>query len=157
MEALDQNWDNKPTSDDNQMAMWAHLIGILSCMSSFLGIIGTLVFYLVNRDKNPFVRQHAAQSLNFQITYFIANLLVGLLMVGSLFGSFFKATANNSTFEGNDGIGAATGASLFAGIGIVLIINVILLIVNLIICIKGAVSANSGETWKNPIALNLVK
>lgn len=153
MDTLDQNWDNKPTSDDNQMAMWAHLIGILSCMSSFLGIIGTLVFYLVNRDKNPFVRQHAAQSLNFQITYFIASLLVGLLMIGSVFGSFFKASTTNAPFEANDNF----GAGLFAGIGITVIISFILLIINVVICIKGAISANKGEMWKNPLALNLVK
>lgn len=155
MDTLDQNWDNKPTSDDNQMAMWAHLIGILSCMSSFLGIIGTLVFYLVNRDKNPFVRQHAAQSLNFQITYFIANILIGILFLGSLFGSFFKASQSN--FESTNDFSTIVAPNFFAGISLIFVVTGALLVINVVVCIKGALSANRGETWKNPIAFNLVK
>lgn len=61
-------------TDPRTMAMLAHLLGI------FTGFIGPLVIYLVNGDKDPFVRHHAAESLNFQISLMIAYVISFVLM-----------------------------------------------------------------------------
>ena len=53
-------------SDARSMAMLSHLLGI------FTGFLGPLVIYLMNGRKDPFVRHHASEALNFQITYAIA-------------------------------------------------------------------------------------
>ena len=37
----------------------------------FLGFLGSLAVYLVHKDRGPFVRAHAANSLNVQITMLI--------------------------------------------------------------------------------------
>ena len=39
--------------------------------AGFLGFLGSLAVYLVHKDRGPFVRAHAANSLNVQITMFI--------------------------------------------------------------------------------------
>jgi hypothetical protein len=59
-------------SDARSMAMLSHLLAI------FTGFLGPLVIYLMNGRKDPFVRHHASEALNFQITYAIA-LLVSLV------------------------------------------------------------------------------
>lgn len=56
-------------------AMLAHVLGIVA------GFVGPLIIYLMYNDKDPFVRHHAAEALNFQITLFIAYMVSALLMI----------------------------------------------------------------------------
>jgi len=60
--------------DQNQMAMLAHLSGIV------LGFIGPLIFYLIEKDK-PFALEQAKEALNFQITITIVWIAAGILSV----------------------------------------------------------------------------
>lgn len=67
-------------SDDNLLAMLAHLLGIVS------GFIGALVIWLVKKDT-PAVEAHAREALNFQITLAIAyviGLVLTLILIGGL-------------------------------------------------------------------------
>jgi len=68
-------------TDPRTMAMLCHLLAI------FTGFLGPLIIYLINGDKDPFVRHHAAESLNFQITVTIAcvvSVVLILVLVGLL-------------------------------------------------------------------------
>lgn len=68
-------------TDSRNLAMLAQLLGI------FTGFLGPLIIYLMNAKKDPFVRHHASEALNFQITYFIAvmvSVLAMLLLIGFL-------------------------------------------------------------------------
>ena len=84
------------------MAMLAHLLGILT------GFLGPLILYLVKKDESPYVRDQAAQALNFQILTFFAYtvsfvlvfvgiglLLLPLVWVGSLIFHIIAAMAAN--------------------------------------------------------------
>lgn len=62
-------------SDDNTMAMLAHLLAI------FTGFIGPLVIFLIKKDESPYVRHHAAESLNFQLTVFVAAIACSVLIL----------------------------------------------------------------------------
>jgi len=48
-------------SDARMWAMFAHFGGII------LTVIAPLVIYLMYKDRDPFIRRHATQALNFQI------------------------------------------------------------------------------------------
>lgn len=61
-------------SDPKTMAVLAQALGIVA------GFIGPLVIYLVNGDKDPYVRHHAAEALNFQLTLMIGYLISFVLM-----------------------------------------------------------------------------
>ncbi len=90
------------TSDETGIAVLAHLGGLIG---SFLL---PLIIYLIKKDESPFLRHHAAEALNFQITlmiaftvsFFLIFLLVGiillpLLMVASLVLTIVAAMAAN--------------------------------------------------------------
>ena len=66
--------------------MWA----LLANLSGFLFyFIGPLVVYLIYKDRDPFIRRHAAQALNFQIIVAIGYVISGVLifiLVGFLTG-----------------------------------------------------------------------
>lgn len=59
--------------------MLAHLGGLL------LGFVAPLICYLVLKDRGPFVREHSATALNFQLTILI-GYLVGVVLVFAFIG-----------------------------------------------------------------------
>ncbi|MEV0382495.1 DUF4870 domain-containing protein [Nonomuraea sp. NPDC050643] len=63
----------RPGSDDTTMAMLSHLLGLL------VSWIGPLIIYMMKKDESPYVRDQAAEALNFQITMFIGYIVAGVL------------------------------------------------------------------------------
>jgi uncharacterized Tic20 family protein len=67
-----------PTSDEKTMAILSHILCIVA------GFIAPLIIYLVKKDESPYVRAHARESLNFQLTmvlaYFVSALLIFVLI-----------------------------------------------------------------------------
>src|SRR5688572_29351752 len=68
-------------SDEKLWATLIHIGGIL------FGFLPALIGYLVLKDRGPFIREHTATALNFQITLFIAytvGWITSLLLIGFL-------------------------------------------------------------------------
>ena len=61
----------------------AHGVPLIAMVLSagLLGFVGSLVIYLMYKDRGPFVRQHAANSLNVQIITGIVLLISFPLML----------------------------------------------------------------------------
>ncbi len=75
-------------------SLFAHLGG------TFLSFFVPLVIYLVYKDRDPFVRRHSAQALNFHITLFIVYLVsipLILIFVGIL--TIFAAAISAVVFS----------------------------------------------------------
>lgn len=64
-------------SDERTMAIIAHIGGPVVALLSVgsLHWVPALIVYLVYKDRSPFVRQHASEALNFQITLLIAYVV----------------------------------------------------------------------------------
>ncbi|MET0724794.1 MAG: DUF4870 domain-containing protein [Leifsonia sp.] len=62
-------------ADEKLWATLIHVGGIL------FWIIPALVGYLVLKDKGPFIREHTATALNFQITLVIAEVVGWILSI----------------------------------------------------------------------------
>ena len=71
-----------PTEERN-LGLIAHLVPavLLPLSAGTLGVLGSLVIYLMYKDRGPFVRQHAANSLNVQIITAILLLASTVLMI----------------------------------------------------------------------------
>ncbi|MDS1271176.1 DUF4870 domain-containing protein [Lipingzhangella sp. LS1_29] len=68
-------------SDEPMMGLFCHLGGLL------LGFVVPLILYLVKKDESPFIRHHAAEALNFQITVligYLVSLVLMLVLIGLL-------------------------------------------------------------------------
>lgn len=68
-------------SDEKTFAILTHVLGI------FFNFIPALIAYLVFRDRGPFIRQHTATALNFQITLIIAyavGVVTTFIVIGFL-------------------------------------------------------------------------
>lgn len=65
-----------PTSDERTMGVLAHILAIVPGV----GILGPLVIYLIKKDSQ-FVQENAKESLNFQITVYLALIVSGILAI----------------------------------------------------------------------------
>lgn len=73
-------------ADARMWSLFAHLGG------TFLSFIVPLVIYLVYKDRDPFIRGHSAQALNFHITIFMVYIVsVPLMLIGIGFLTFLAA------------------------------------------------------------------
>lgn len=62
-------------ADEKLWATLIHVGGIL------FGFLPALIGYLVLKDRGPFIREHSATALNFQLTLLIAYIVGGILAI----------------------------------------------------------------------------
>ncbi len=73
-----------PTSEERTWALAAH-IGSLVAAWFAMGFLAPLLVLLVKGNDSPFVRRHAVESLNFQISlliYLVATAILWLIVIG---------------------------------------------------------------------------
>lgn len=101
--------------------------------AGFLGFLASIAIYVVHKDRGPFVRAHAANSINLQITMFIWWVVVGILYVV---------------------LGVVTlGIGFFALIPLLFAPPVIAGVLHVV----GAIKAYNGEWWNPPLTPQFVK
>jgi uncharacterized Tic20 family protein len=117
---------------------------IVSHLGMFAGgFILPLAIYLAQKDQNDFVRHHARESLNFQLTI----LLVQLLTMPFFFVTFFASLPADS----NTNAGPPAGFFAFFAIYAVIAIGAIVL------SIFGAVRASQLVWWRYPVRIPFVR
>jgi uncharacterized Tic20 family protein len=71
-------------SEDRNWAMGAHLSAFVAAYIA-LGFLGPLIVLLVRGDRSRFVRQHAVEALNFNLTvliYVVICVILALVLIG---------------------------------------------------------------------------
>jgi uncharacterized Tic20 family protein len=115
-------------SDERTWSLIAHLSGLVAAFF-FVGFLGPLIVMLVQGPKSAFVRRHAVEALNFWI------LLFGLSVLGIAFGVL----------------------TLGFGFFLVIPLGVIIVLAAVVFSVLGAIAANSGQEYRYPVNLRLVK
>ena len=101
--------------------------------AGFLGFLASIAVYVVYKDRGPFVRAHAANSINVQIAMFIWLVVAAVLYVI---------------------LGIVT---LGIGFFVFLPVFVVPPVVAGILHVIGAVKAYNGEWWTPPLTPSFVK
>ena len=117
-------------AEDKQWASFAHFGGIL-------GILPSLIIFLVFKDRGTLTRQESKETLNWQITFTLGVIvlqILGAILTGIAFAS------------GAYGLASIAGWLVFLAY-----------IANLIFSIMGGVKVNGGGTYRYPFAIRLVK
>jgi len=83
-------------AQQRQWGMFAHLVPLIAMVLSagLLGFVGSLIIYVMYKERGDFVRQHAANSLNIQIItgiFLLISFPLMLVLVG--FVTYFIALA----------------------------------------------------------------
>jgi uncharacterized Tic20 family protein len=69
------------SNDDRNLAMLAHLLGIVS------SFVGALIIWLIKKDQSAFIDAQGKEALNFQITIILGFIIAGALtfiLIGAL-------------------------------------------------------------------------
>lgn len=110
-------------------AMLAHLGGfVVGC----LGWVPPLAVYLARRDASPFVRHHASEAANFQITLLIPYAFAWVAFLG--LGIFLP----NLSWIGS-------------------LLIALVWILSIVLGVIGASSANKGTWYRYPVSIRLLK
>ena len=129
-----------PPSPNRSLAVLSHLGSVLG------GFLLPLVIYLTADRRDRFLRHHAAEGLNFQLTLLLG---VGLAVV-AMFGAFFLGILGAS--------GGGTGAfAFFGGFFVVWLLIMALSFGGIVLGILGAVRANQGVWWRYPVCIRFVR
>jgi uncharacterized Tic20 family protein len=119
--------------DGKTLGIITHL-GVLAA-----GFVLPLVIRLTEGKKNAYVRHHAAEALNFQITFMIAWIAGFVAYAIGLFGS------------------AQSSSSPPAWVLIIFVTMMVLMLANFVFSILGAVRAGQGRWWRYPINIRFVR
>jgi uncharacterized Tic20 family protein len=118
---------------------WGQALSVISHLGTVAGgVILPLVIYLTEGRKNAYVRHHAREALNFQLTFLIASL-GGMLL---FFGSFLLSFASDSSFPGFFFPFPLFWLIWLGAIGL---------------SILGAVRASQHQWWRYPVTIRFVK
>lgn len=121
--------------DERTWGMLSHAGALVAMVVSagFLGFVASVAVYLIHKDRGPFVRAHAANSINVQISMFVWLLVSGVLYVI---------------------LGIVT---LGLGFLFLLPIFAVPLVIAGILHVIGAVKAYNGEWWNPPLTPQIVR
>ena len=115
------------TPTERTWAMGAHLGALVSAWFA-LGLIAPLAVLLFMGGESPFVRRHATESLNFQISLLIYSTVAVVLAIVTL------------------------------GIGLLVIVPVAIVVglLALVAIIMAGLAANRGDDFRYPLCLRII-
>jgi uncharacterized protein len=124
-------WGQAPNAlspqDERTWAMFAHIGAIIASFVA-MAFLAPLVILLIQGSRSPFVRRHAVEALNFQLTLLIA-LAAGIV---------------------------ASIVTLGVGLIVVVPVAIVGLILAVIFIVIGGVKASHGEDYRYPINIRMV-
>jgi uncharacterized protein len=113
-------------SETRTWAMFGHLSALIGGMvGGVASFVGPLIIWLLRKDTDPFVAEHAKEALNF-------NIFVTLVVVVSIILSI-----------------ATLGFGLLLAVPLWLVVGILWLVFT----IQGAVRANGGQPYRYPITV----
>jgi len=128
-------------AEDKQYAGLAHLLGIL-------GILPSLIIFLIFKDRGAKTKVESKEALNWQITALAAYIALAIVF-GIIGGVITAASLTSSSYSAyGAGLGVASLLSLVPGI---------VWIINIILSIVGFTKVNAGGSYRYPFAIRLVK
>jgi hypothetical protein len=121
------------SASERQWAMFAHLSALVAIWMGGMAFLGPLIVWLIKKDELRFVDDQGKEALNFQL-----NIL--LLKVAAVIIGFALAVV---TF----GLGFFLLVPLLGG----------LVVLDIIMAIVAAMKANTGEAYRYPYIIRMVK
>jgi len=117
------------SNEERTWALVAHLSALTGLITGFGAIVGPLVVWLINKDTRPYAAAEAKEALNFNISWMLWGILLGI----------------------------AAFILTFILVGILLWVALALAsIVWLVLCIIAGVKANEGGGYRYPLTIRFI-
>jgi len=144
------------TSDNDNKAVLIHLSAFTGYLIWFplVSIIMPLIFWQAFKKDNSFVDHHGKEAVNFNLSFFIYNLIIGAIVTVLSFSTILKLAHLDSDIESSEVLNLIFSSS---GIFIFIFSFSILGIIKLILIILATVKAGQGEMYRYPLTIRLIK
>jgi len=121
------------SASERQWAMFAHLSALVAIWMGGMAFLGPLIVWLIKRDEMRFVDDQGKEALNFQLNILLLKIAAGV-------------------------VGFALAVVTF-GLGLFLLVPLLggLVVLDIILAIVAAMKANTGEAYRYPYIIRLVK
>ncbi len=81
---LNKSQPQLSSSEENTLAMFAHLSILLNLVTGFLGLVPALIIYFAYKDRSRYVAYQSLRAIIFQLVYFFgAVVLAGVVALVS--------------------------------------------------------------------------
>ena len=67
-------------SEENTLAMFAHLSILLNLVTGFLGLVPALIIYFAYKDRSRYVAYQSLQAIIFQLVYFFGAAILAVIV-----------------------------------------------------------------------------
>lgn len=141
------------TKNENSNAFLIHISAFAGYFFPLGGVIAPLIFWQVKKDESDFLDEQGKEAVNFNLSFLLYSIILGLTFIPIFFGSLFNAieridyTHNDIFFDFPNILGFFGGISLIGLLGIIRFVFIIL----------AAIRANHGEYYKYPLTIRFVK
>jgi uncharacterized Tic20 family protein len=133
-------------------AMLCHLGALAGFLFSPLTVLGPVILWQIKKNELPEINQHGKDAVNFQLTIFIINFAIGILLAMMWGGIWGFAILWGNPLWSFGGFGLGFGfASIFV------LIRVLLNLASWIFAIIAGIKANNGESFKYPFSYKFIK
>lgn len=130
----------------------ALLLGLIGLPIPFVNIFAPLIVWLAKKNQDPFIDAHGKESLNFNISLTLYNILVMIIF------AFLLSVTCGVGFSSAQG---STQNTLVAiGVGLALVYGVFVLVVfvyHLISVIFASIKAKKGEFYHYPYVIRFLR
>ena len=125
-----------PSPSERTTAMLAHFGGLL------LSFVLPAILMITQRDKSPFVRRHAREALNYQITLYFYGFVI-LIPAAGVFAAFYFG-------------GAHRGFAILSGCVVAIVFTAVLVAIEVFLVVRACMAAAKGREFRYPLAIRLI-
>ena len=138
-------------SSEKSSSMLIHLSALANYVIPFGSLLLPLILWQTTKKDSSYIDHHGKEALNFNLSFFVYNIVAVFVLLGSIFGTVFSAIQAEET-ENIAGILFSTGGFISA-----IIVLSIIGITKLILMIIAAIKANEGNLYKYPMTIRFIK
>lgn len=77
---LNKSQPQLSSSEENTLAMFAHLSILLNLVTGFLGLVPALIIYFAYKDRSRYVAYQSLQAIVFQLVYFFGAAILAVIV-----------------------------------------------------------------------------
>jgi uncharacterized Tic20 family protein len=141
------------TKNDNSSAFLIHISAFAGYFFPLGGVIAPLIFWQVKKDDSEFLDEQGKEAVNFNLSFLLYTLILGLTFIPFFFGTLFRTFENIDRSHDEFLFDFPSVFGFFGGISIIVLLGII----RFVFIILAAIRANHGEHYKYPLTIKFVK
>lgn len=149
------------TTNNKNLATFTHLSALSQYCIPFGNFIFPILIWSTNKDKSAFIDFNGKQVLNFQLSIFLYTLVLALVAIPILIGTFFSAVPFNEVINEHhfkmNHFDFANTSSIFIVALIAILMFIGMKVTEFFLIIYASLKTANGEEYKYPLTIPFIK